>query len=384
MSFYVVWSASNKLTDSDTIHWSGSELNFHGLIEVDQSISYRFLGIHPIDVPSLVQNRVIVEPWRTIYTFSTPKSTIELVVTFIQPISISKPFTYITFDVRSLDGKNHSARIYFEQGPLICVNQKDELVYWNRSDTNLTILTMNANDQTPFRVRGDATRNNWGYAHLISENSGQTTGYQGFGYDLRQAFVNRKAMPSDDTRKPRRANDQPPSSAFIINLYQIGKIRQTSYIIFFYDDVYSMSYFEEWQVPLWRFENNDNLTLFISQAYQNYQSEVDNINKSTKLLGDLLNRIGGPHYSTLCSLVTRQITGALTTTWSDRYNRSQIYMKEISSDGDVSTVDVIFPSSPFFLLLYPQMLRDLLLPLFDYANNATKISYNLAWAPHHL
>jgi hypothetical protein len=32
-------------------------------------------------------------------------------------------------------------------------------------------------------------------------------------------------------------------------------------------------------------------------------------------------------------------------------------MKEISSDGDISTVDVIYPSSPFWLLLAPDTLR---------------------------
>jgi hypothetical protein len=59
-------------------------------------------------------------------------------------------------------------------------------------------------------------------------------------------------------------------------------------------------------------------------------------------------------------------------------------MKEISSDGDVSTVDVIYPSSPFFLWLHPEMLRDVLVPVLAYANNETTVDYNLPWAPHHL
>ena len=59
-------------------------------------------------------------------------------------------------------------------------------------------------------------------------------------------------------------------------------------------------------------------------------------------------------------------------------------MKEISSGGAVSTVDVIYPSSPYFLWIYPEMLRDLLLPILAYANNETTVHYNLTWAPHHL
>jgi hypothetical protein len=59
-------------------------------------------------------------------------------------------------------------------------------------------------------------------------------------------------------------------------------------------------------------------------------------------------------------------------------------MKEISSEGAISTIDVIFPSSPFLLLLHPEILRDLLLPILVYINNETCGGYNLNFAPHHL
>jgi len=64
-------------------------------------------------------------------------------------------------------------------------------------------------------------------------------------------------------------------------------------------------------------------------------------------------------------------------------------MKEISSDGDVSTVDVIYPASPLIMLVNPEIFRLINIPLLAYANNETKVygngvDYNLAWAPHHL
>jgi hypothetical protein len=36
------------------------------------------------------------------------------------------------------------------------------------------------------------------------------------------------------------------------------------------------------------------------------------------------------------------------------------FIKEISSDGDVSTVDVIYPAAPFFLYFNPELLRQLM------------------------
>jgi hypothetical protein len=44
-------------------------------------------------------------------------------------------------------------------------------------------------------------------------------------------------------------------------------------------------------------------------------------------------------------------------------------LKEISSDGNVSTVDVIYPASPVFLYTNPQLLKLLLDPLLEYAEH---------------
>lgn len=192
-----------------------------------------------------IQNKVVVQPWRTIYTFTTPTNTVELVLTFSQPTSIDDPYTYITFDVRTLDQHTHHVRIYFDQSSMLPINSTNEKVYWDRTDGDVIVLTMHSYDQIPFHMNGDATRNNWGYAHLISGNKSVTNGYQGCGDDLRQAFSNHQPIPSDDTRKPRRANDQPPASAFIIDLGQVSAQTISSYVVFLYDDLYSISYFNE-------------------------------------------------------------------------------------------------------------------------------------------
>ena len=381
--FSLVWSFSDKLTDSDTVHWSGSALPFHGLIQVDNT-AYRFLGTLPSNVQPLNQNKVVVQPWRTIYNFSTPTNTLELVVMFSQPTAVEDPYTYITFNVRSLDQNAHNVRIYFDEGPSLGINDKGEKVYWTRTDTDVTILTMNAYNQIPFDIRGDGTRNNWGYAHLISGNKSITTGYQAFGDDLRGAFANNQPMPSDDTRKPRHADDHPPTSAYVLNVGQVSSQTVSSYVVFLYDDVYSMLYFEDWQIPCWRAELDNNVTALVYEAIGYYESNMADITDVNQFVISMLTTAGGDQYATLGSLVTRQINGALSRTWSTQQNRPQLYMKEISSDGDVSTVDVIYPSSPYFLWLHPELLRDVLIPVLAYGNNETTIHYNLAWAPHHL
>jgi hypothetical protein len=381
----LVWSFTDNLTDSDTVHWSGTPLGFHGLIDIDNAQTFRFLGTLPSHVTALIQKKLVVQPWRTIYTFSTPTNTVELVLTFSQPTSIDDPYTYITFNVRTLDQKTHNIRIYFDEGPRLSIFGIGEKVYWSRIDGEITVLTMNALSQIPFGIRGDMDlKNDWGYAHLISGNKSITTGYQGSGDDLRQAFANHQTMPSDDTRKPRHADDHPPASAFILNLGQVASQPVSSYVVFLYDDVYSMLYFGDWQVPCWRAELDNNVTLLVNESIAYYEANMADITDSNQMLITLLTKTGGEQYATLGSLVTRQVTGSLSRTWSDRYNRSQLFMKEISSGAAISTVDVVYPSSPFFLLLHPEMLRDLLIPILAYGNNETNDPYNLTWTPHHL
>lgn len=42
-----------------------------------------------------------------------------------------------------------------------------------------------------------------------------------------------------------------------------------------------------------------------------------------------------------------------------------LFMKEISSDGNMNTVDVMFPASPVFLYTNPDLLKLLMRPLFE-------------------
>ena len=70
----------------------------------------------------------------------------------------------------------------------------------------------------------------------------------------------------------------------------------------------------------------------------------------------------GPNYSVITQLSTRQAFGALT--FTNTTDAPLIFLKEISSNGNVNTVDVIFPFHPIALYLNPDILRYLLDPLF--------------------
>lgn len=78
---------------------------------------------------------------------------------------------------------------------------------------------------------------------------------------------------------------------------------------------------------------------------------------------------GGNNYSDIILLSTRQVFGALDLTIrSDSFDTGDImiFIKEISSDGDVNTMDVIYPAFPIFYVMCPEYIRLLLEPVVQY------------------
>lgn len=86
---------------------------------------------------------------------------------------------------------------------------------------------------------------------------------------------------------------------------------------------------------------------------------------------------GGNDYLTITSLSVRQVFGALGITGTR--DRTLVFLKEISSNSDIQTVDVIFPAFPILLYLNPDLIRYMLDPLLEnsrahYPNNYAQVS----------
>jgi len=93
--------------------------------------------------------------------------------------------------------------------------------------------------------------------------------------------------------------------------------------------------------------------------------------KNSALLSDRIdNRVArdslaaaGQDYLTITSLTVRQTFGALAFTGTDA--NPTIFLKEISSNSDIQTVDVIFPAHPLFLYFNPNLVKMVLAPLLE-------------------
>jgi hypothetical protein len=96
----------------------------------------------------------------------------------------------------------------------------------------------------------------------------------------------------------------------------------------------------------------------------------DDYGESSKLSTELDDKISsdskaaaGDNYAILTTLAARQAFGATQLVGTEE--KHYLFLKEISSNGNIQTVDVIYPATPFFYYLNPELVKLLLDPHFE-------------------
>jgi len=134
--YFSIWSFADRLTDENTKHWTGAEQPLTGLVRIDGT-PYRFMGARPDRIPTLHQDQLEITPTHTRYRFSASGISLELI--FFTPAfpedldTLSRPVTYITWNVRATDGKSHDVGIYLGVEARVAVDRADQPVVWGRS-----------------------------------------------------------------------------------------------------------------------------------------------------------------------------------------------------------------------------------------------------------
>jgi hypothetical protein len=115
--------------------------------------------------------------------------------------------------------------------------------------------------------------------------------------------------------------------------------------------------------PLWAsyYLTADELLDFHYYDFKNAFTLANNY--SLQLEEDAL-KSGSEDYKDILALSARQVLGA--TSFAGTPDDPVIFFKEISSDGNMNTVDVIYPAFPFFLYTNPRWLAYLLEPLIEH------------------
>jgi hypothetical protein len=381
--YFSIWSPADKLTDAVTIHWTGKPQPLTSLVRIDDK-TYRLLGAEPKDVPPLSQTSLEVLPTRTIYTFEG--AGIHLALTFTTPALpddiaiLSRPVTYLTWEVRSNDNKTHEVAVYFDSSTLPTVNTPEQKVVCSSERIDgLAVLKAGSKDQPILQKRGDDLRIDWGYLYVAAAENAKLAARIAKADDTRASFASSGQAVGEDVASQPTAADKAPVLAFIFDLGKVGSRPVSRWLIYAYDDIYSIQYFKKNLPPYWRKDGWQAADLLKASA-----REYTDLQKRCKALDEELTadmtKLGGPKYARIIGLSYRQ-TFAGCKIAADALGAPLIFPKENFSNGCIGTVDVIYPMAPQFLLFGPTLTKAILVSNLDYAASPR---WKFDFAPHDL
>jgi hypothetical protein len=389
--YFSIWSMADHLTDQQTKHWSEAAQPLVGLIRIDGHL-YRWMGTMPrgylgiAESPEPMQQISLeLTPLHTHYKFSA--SGLRLDVTFFSPLFpqdldvMSRPVTYLSWSAVSSDGKPHQVELLLDVDANIAVNESAQPVTWGRTHTNnLSLLNVGSRDQATLHQSGDRIRIDWGYFHLGIPKQNEAS--SALSYDSMAKFAKDGSLPdSDDLAMPRPAagRDRPIHLAAVYNLGKVNADPVARHALLAYTEGYAIEYLGRKLRPYWQREGMSEADM-LSKAEADYSSlEERGVKFDEKEMADM-RRLGGADYEYLTSLAFRQTIAAHKLV-ADVDGEPMLFSKENDSNGCIDTVDVTYPSSPFFLYFNPKLLEAQLEPLMRYA--ALK-RWKFPFAPHDL
>jgi hypothetical protein len=349
--YFSIWSPADRLTDTETVHWTGKPHPLHSIVTVDGR-PFRVMGARPADVPALPQTGLTVWPTRTVYRFTGPQVTLAL--TFTTPALpsdldlLARPVTYLTWEVASNDGVAHAVQVDVGVGGELAVNTADQPVTWDRlAAEGLVVHRVGSKAQRVLARRGDDLRIEWGHAYLAAAA----------------------------WQAPESVGD----GALRFDLGRVGARAVSRHALLAYDDEYSIKYFGTRLRPYWR-RNGAGAADLLRAAERDYAGLLDRCRAFDERLTADLTRSGGQRYALICALAYRQ-TFAGNKLAADASGMPLLFPKENFSNGCISTVDVLFPQAPFFFAFSPALTKAMLVPVLDYAASPL---WPYGYAPHDL
>lgn len=365
-----------------------------GFVKVDGA-AYVFMGAPsvPATFSKATQKSSHFTSTQSIFVLSA--GPVDLTVTFLSPVEPddlvkqSIPFAYMAVSAASTDGLSHSVQVYSDISAEWVSGDNSLNVKWNSTTTG-SILTHQVQLADPAVLTEINDHTQYGSAFYSTPNIEGATFQTGADVAVRAQFINNGKLANTlDTNFRAISNNWPVfglahdlgtiTSATTPVVFSVGHIRDPAltYIIAGGGtqnrNLYFLSKFPTSAAVVSSFLGDFTAALSRAKTFDG-QVQTD----ASKISAD---------YASVVALSIRQAFAAteltLSKTSTGAFNMSDIilFMKEISSDGNVNTVDVIFPAWPIFLYTNPALGKYLLEGLFRY--QATGL-YPNKWSVHDL
>ncbi|MBD2699889.1 DUF4965 domain-containing protein [Spirosoma sp. BT702] len=330
--------------------------------------------VNPVTLSSVTpaeQTDVTVSATQTKYTFTA--GAVNFSVNFLSPLLLdelnvaARPISYVTFDVRSQDGKPHAVQVFFSESGTVATNTIGQEVVTKVAQTgSLTYQVVGTEAQQLLGRKGDNVRIDWGYAYLAApQQTGNQTG-SGLSNALKQSFISKGQLPASGAKLPARAAVDVALAAVLDFSNVTGPASR--HILLGYDDLYSVQYFKQNLRPWW----NKTGKISMGELLQTAETDYSRLRQKcttfdAKLRADA-QKAGGKEYADLCVLAYRQSIAAHKIVAGPK-GEILFFSKENFSNGSIGTVDITYPSAPLYLLYNTTLLKGMMEPIFQYSES---------------
>ncbi len=210
---------------------------------LDAGLSYTKKETQNTPISTAVQKTVVIKATQTLYTFAC--GGINLAVTFTSPLLInnldvlSRPISYITFNVSSNDGHQHNTKLYFGTSTDLAVNTpSQEITAENYTKNGLTILKAGTKQQPVLQKKGDDLRIDWGYLYTAAP-----IGKNDVTQTITEGNEGSKAFATGNQSTGNLTNGKHLTLNTIFNFGSIGALAKEHFMALGYDEQYSIQYF---------------------------------------------------------------------------------------------------------------------------------------------
>ncbi len=339
-------------------------------LKIGSSEDFRFFE------KSAQQVKVDVQATQTYYSFVC--GGVDLDITFTAPLLLddlsllSRPINYITYNVKSNDGKNHEVELYLEASPNWARNQENQSTSSEFIvDGDLLFLKTGTHEQDILGKSGDDLRIDWGYFYLASHLDDS---FCQIGEPNRMRSLFKKGA-----KKQIVSNSGSHNHLAFIKEFSTKQNTKGVFLLG-YNDLYSIKYFNESLRPYWNRLGAENFIEQLHLADKEYESIKEKCNEfDTQLMREAMT-CGGYEYANLCALAYRQAVSAHKLVESPQGDLLFL-SKENFSNGCIGTLDVSFPSAPLFLYYNPELVKGILNPIFELSGSS---EWNKPFPPHDL
>ena len=313
-----------------------------------------------------VQKSIDVLATNTYYTFVC--GPVELDLVFTAPMLIddydllSAPVNYISYQVRSTDGRAHDAQLLLTASPLIAVNKAAQpTVTTQEEHRGVTYLKTGTIEQPILAKTGDGICIDWGYLYLPNINGDVAITHDEL---LRKTFTTTGRLPEGERRVAASKPEEMPTLAY---RHDFGRVTQaSSYALIGYDEIEDIEYFYKRYKGYWAHEGAVSIFDMIQRMNREYSGIMKRCRQLDKTIYDDAFEAGNKQYADILSACYRHVIAAHKLFRDDEGNLL-FFSKENNSNGCVNTVDLTYPEAPLFLCYNPELQKAMMTSIFEYS-----------------